>query len=380
MHIKQLYAENFRNLASVRLDDCGRFNLIFGLNGSGKTSVLEAIYTLSMTRSFRTRQMLQVIQEEKPHLLVTGKLVDSQQANPIQLGVQRGRDKSVLVKMAGQTLKSLAELSGVLPVQVLDARCFELLEGGPAVRRQFLDWPVFHVKHMAFFDVWSRYRKALKQRNALLRRGIIGDWQQFQPWDEALAEAGEKLTVLRRDQFSAFLPLFEQVYAAFDDDGKDGQKAVPSSAIQMRLKDGWDQTEGSLREVLVKQREADAKQGFTRSGPHRADIDIRCGAYPAAQVLSRGQIKSVASAMKIAQLALLASQGLDVLIAIDDLPAELDIYRRETIFRKLAEIPRAQVFVTAIDKNDLQIEGWMDTPDSYRVFHVEHGCIESDRV
>lgn len=378
MHIKQLHVENFRNLASITLADCERFNLIYGLNGSGKTSLLEAIYTLSMTRSFRTRQMGQVIREGSSHLLVTGRLSDPRQGGLVQLGVQRGRDKSVSVRMAGQSLKSLAELSGVLPVQVLDARCFELLEGGPAVRRQFLDWPVFHVKHMAFFDVWSRYRKALKQRNALLRRGIIGDWRQFEPWDEALAETGEKLTALRREQFSAFLPLFEKVYAAFDLGDNSSGALPPSSSIEMKLKDGWDQGEGSLREVLAKQRDSDAKQGFTRSGPHRADIDIRCGGSPADQVLSRGQIKSVASAMKIAQLALLAEQGLDVVIAIDDLPAELDIYRRETIFKQLSGIPRTQVFVTAIDRNDLEIDKWTGEGEAYRVFHVEHGAVSVD--
>lgn len=376
MHIQQLYAENFRNLGGLRLEDCRRFNLVYGLNGSGKTSVLEAIHTLSMTRSFRTRQMVQVIREGAPQLLVTGRLCQTDRpGESSHIGVQRGRDKSVSVKMAGESLRSLAELSGVLPVQVLDAKCFELLEGAPAVRRQFLDWPVFHVKHMAFFEVWSRYRKALKQRNALLRRGIIEDWHLFQPWDEALAESGEKLTALRRAQFAAFLPLFEEVYAAFDSSGR-----APSSSIDMRLKDGWDSSEGSLRDVLVQQRGLDAKQGFTRSGPHRADIDIRCGSAPAAQVLSRGQIKSVASAMKIAQLRLLAQQGLDVVIAIDDLPAELDVYRRETVFRQLVAIPRAQVFVTAIDRHDLSIEQWLDNPDEYRVFHVEHGVLAGGDV
>ncbi len=377
--LDELSIFNVRNIESAHLKSLADVNLIHGLNGSGKTSILEALYTLSMTRSFRSRKMKTVISSGASELTVRGALIkgasfsSGKSANEkVNLGVRRHLDNRVLVKLGDEKIASFGQLAGVLPVQLINPDSFKLLEGGPAERRQFLDWSMFHVEHSGFFREWSRYRKALRQRNALLRHGKIND-SVLSPWTLELARSGEALHQIRAEAFDAISPLFSEVCQKLVDVGHSDQ-SDDLADLSLAYHPGWDigSSEG-LYEALQAGVSRDLEQGFTRLGPHRADVKVRSGKVDASDRLSRGQIKAVVCSLKIAQSKwLFLEHGLSSVFLIDDLAAELDELRREAL---LAEVlsTGSQVFASAIQPHELK-DRWF-AEKSVKRFHVEHGRV-----
>lgn len=372
MQLEKISIYNFRNLRHVSLEGLSGFNFIHGINGSGKTSILEAIHTLALTRSFRSRKVDGVISYGCDDLTVRGELVSSDmKSNPSSvIGVRRPKKGPVLVKVNGEKLLTAGQLAGVLPVQVINPASFELLEGSPSVRRQYLDWGVFHVKHSGFFEYWPRYRKALQQRNSLLRRGNI-DATVLAPWDRELAAMGVLIHESRQKHFdllsSAFNLIYGRLLSALD--VVDSTDAPP---LTMAMTAGWRDDELSLANSLKKNLASDLRSGFTKSGPHRADIDLRVGRNPAGEVLSRGQIKTVVCALKLAQSKVLLDQGVSTVFLIDDLAAELDERRCEVVFKELVAL-NVQVFASSVRRTDLN-DDWC-LGKTLKRFHVEHGLV-----
>ncbi|MBD2857597.1 DNA replication/repair protein RecF [Spongiibacter sp. KMU-158] len=377
MQLNSLDIHNFRNISKARLSDLGPVNLIHGLNGSGKTSVLEAVYSLSMTRSFRTRKTKLVIREGERDFIVRG-LISALGETDYSLGVRRSLDDKSLVKVSGEAVRSFGQLAGLLPVQLINPDSFDLLEGGPGNRRQFLDWPMFHVKHSGFFEAWSRYRKALSQRNALLRRGKMG--AEIEPWSMELVRHGKTLDEIRRSSFNAVAPVFDLVCQRLGestvlgaDDGERPAAENPFSELKLDYQPGWDQGISDFELALSQALEGDVRQGFTRVGPHRADVKLKIGRVDAAERLSRGQIKTVVCALKIAQAKWLKEEhNIDSVFLIDDIAAELDQYRRAALIEQILDVA-SQVFATSIEPSELD-SSWFQGRQIKR-FHVEHGVV-----
>jgi DNA replication and repair protein RecF len=354
MLIEQLSFKGLRNLAAVELTPSPGVNLIVGDNGSGKTSLLEGLHILGLGRSFRTRQLKHAIAHDASAMTLFARLAGDP---PLPLGIRRARDASELeMRLAGERVTRLARLTEALPLQLVNPEAFRLLEGPPAGRREFLDWGVFHVKH-DFFEAWRRARRALKHRNALLRRDRM-DVASLMAWEQELARWGERVDTLRRDWMAAFLPVFEETLASL----------LELTDLRLRYSRGWDR-QRSLGEVLAQGRATDHQMGFTQQGPQRADLRIRLGRYPAVEVLSRGQLKLVVSALKLAQGRLLEQMtGRRCLYLVDDLPAELDA-RHRRVFCRLLESMRCQAFITSVD-HDALVGHWQPhTPMA--MFHVK---------
>ncbi|MFG6668126.1 DNA replication/repair protein RecF [Halomonas sp. HNIBRBA4712] len=354
MSLIQLNLQGIRNLAPVDMAPSPQVNLIHGANGSGKTSLLEGIHILGMGRSFRTRQLKHAIQADAPHMTLYGRLSGDPE---VALGLRRLRaERELELRLRGQKGVRLAELVDAMPLQLINPDAFRLLEGSPAGRREFMDWGVFHVKH-EFLDAWKRARRAVKHRNALLRRGRITD-AEMSVWEQELSESGERMDRLRHTWFSAFLPVFEETLA----------RLIGVDSLGLRYARGWD-VKRSLAEVLKAGRESDQQMGFTQQGPQRADLRIRVGKQPAIEVLSRGQQKLVVSALKLAQGRLLESSvGRRCIYLIDDLPAELDAKHR-ALFCELLEQMQCQMFITSVDP-DVLSRIWQ-APTRLKMFHVK---------
>lgn len=363
--LTRLDIHNVRNIAEARLADLSPANILYGANGSGKTSVLESIHLLSAARSFRSYTARSVISHGAGHLTVYGEVSSVAEARPVRersLGVQRDRNGDADIRISGAPARSAAQLAAALPVLVLNSDSFDLLTGSPRDRRRFLDWGVFHVEHV-FISVWQRYQRCIKQRNTLLRRGNIRDAELIS-WTNELAAAGESLTLSRQAYFSRLSRRFAEVIASVLPDG------LP---VTLQFRRGWDR-DRPLVEVLNAGLVADLEQGYTHSGPQRADIRILAGDAPAADTLSRGQQKLVVSALKLAQGYLFAEEGgaEKCIFLLDDLPSELDDEHLRRICQEV-EATRAQVFISCIDLADLR-DVWKP-PDPLSVFHVEHGQI-----
>lgn len=358
MTLERLVFQGLRNLEPLDLQPQPGINLILGANGSGKTSLLEGIHILGMGRSFRTQHLKHAITHEADSLALHARIAGD---TPLPVGVRRLRSVSELeIRMGGERISRLAQLIDALPLQLINADTFRLLEGAPAFRREFLDWGVFHVKH-DFLQAWKSMRRALKHRNALLRHDRMDD-RSLTVWEHEIVQWGERLDALRSSYMAAFSPVFEETLAAL----------LPLPGLELRYSRGWDKKR-SLADVLEQGRETDRQMGFTQQGPQRADLRIRLDRKPAVEVLSRGQQKLVVSALKLAQGRLLEQQmGRRCLYLIDDLPAELDI-RHQQVFCQWLEEMQCQVFITSVEPQGLSSAWQADTPIA--MFHVKHGRV-----
>jgi len=371
MSLRRLTAQHFRNLSSVDIELSPQLNIIYGHNGSGKTSLLEAISTLAQGRSFRSRQFKNIIQREQQCYVLFGQAELEEGQGRVPVGIQRDRTGKTQIKLAGKQCTSAAQLSKLLPLRVLNGHSFSLLEGSPQIRRQFMDWLVFHVEH-DFFRLWQSCERALKHRNLLLKHDKI-DRLQLSSWDKELVAAATELDLLRAKVFKRFSEVFHQLIDQFDD----------LKGVSIGYQRGWDR-ESDYQTLLADNVERDAELKYTRSGPHRADLRIRMEKQSAAEVLSRGQQKIVVSAMLIAQGVVFKEQtGKRCTYLIDDLPAELDQRFRQLLARWLLEID-SQVFVTGVEQEALLNAWGLERPDqreniAYQVFHVEHGTVSCQK-
>src|SRR5262245_17080420 len=167
MSLHWLRIENVRCIAQAELELDTRSNLISGPNASGKTTLLESIFLLGRGRSFRTPRLESLVRSGCGTLRVVGRTLSGPRT--ATLGVEAARD-GLRARVEGRNVTSLAEMAIALPVQSIDPDVHRLIEGGPAERRRFVDWGVFHVEPQ-FVGSWRRFQRALKQRNAASRSG-----------------------------------------------------------------------------------------------------------------------------------------------------------------------------------------------------------------
>lgn len=358
MPLERLDLLGLRNLNDLSLRPGSAINLISGHNGAGKTSVLEGIHMLGLGRSFRTRQLKNVIRFDASTVTLFGQL----KGDPmIPIGFERVRDADgPTLKLAGTRVERISDLAAYLPLQLINADTFNLLEGPPKARREYLDWGVFHVNR-AFFACWQEVRRALKHRNALLRHDRI-EPLQLRTWNHELAQSAQRLDEMRRHYVEALTPLFEQILG----------ELTTLPALTLSYHRGWDRNR-SLHEVLDDSMTTDQQMGFTQQGPQRADLRLRIHKRPAQEVLSRGQQKMVVSALKLAQGRLLEQQSSQACIyLIDDLAAELDLEHRRRFCAQL-EAQHSQAFMTVIDAETLGHEWQSGTSVTH--FPLVDGCL-----
>ncbi len=359
MHLDHLQVTHFRNIDRADLDFSQRLNLVYGDNGSGKTSLLEAIATLARGHSFRTRKFTYLINNDAKQFSLFGR-ADGEDG-PRQIGIQRDRFKGSQFKLDGHMIQRSTELARALPILVLDSELFSLLDGGPTTRRRFLDWLVFHVKH-EFSSVWSEYSRVLKHRNALLRHDRI-QLADLEPWDTLLARLGTELDQHRRECVDLFLP---QLITNLN------KQHVHWNSTTLDYVPGWN-PENPLLDQYRDSFKKDALAGSTSLGPHRSDLKITVNDKSPHEVLSRGQQKTLTSAMFLALLETFkVLTGRAAIVLVDDLPAELDSHNRRHLMQTLAGL-ESQVFATGIDLNQLA-DGWPpEVLHRAKVFHVKHG-------
>jgi DNA replication and repair protein RecF len=349
--LENLKIQGFRCLTNVELELDPARNLISGANASGKTSLLEAVFFLSRARSFRTAYLDQLVQDGAGECVVAGRIRDV--SRETSLGVRCTRSKTE-ARIAGEPVKSLAELAQALPVQVIDPDIHKLLEEGPARRRRFLDWGVFHVEP-GFLGIWRRYQKALRQRNAALRQS--GDRKTAKPWEIELVEAGNLIHDARVRQIEALQPAVASC-----------AEELLGASMELDLRTGWGK-ESSFQDALEKSWVRDRQYQATQVGPHRADLSVRFLGKGAKNRVSRGQQKMLASALLLGQLDVLKNTlTTDRILLVDDPAAELDqVYLQ----RLMAAIQKRdiQLLITALAPEIAGLSG------DFARFHVEQGNV-----
>lgn len=360
MTIIRLDIADFRNIQNAKIEPVpAGFNIIYGDNGSGKTSLLESIYYLSLGRSFRSSNSGHIIRKSSEKFSIFSQiLVSNQQYIPI--GIERLQSGGLNARLAGKDANSIAELATLLPVQLINSNCHNLLDSGPNFRRKYLDWGTFYHSN-EFLRIWRQYRRVLKQRNAALAKRLSK--KELQTWNNEMVQTALSLHQLRESYVQELLPILEQMIS----------ELLSVSELKLAYYPGWDASR-NYQDLLDASIERDIQLGYTQFGPHRANFNVMVNHLPAKDILSRGQQKLFVCAMILAQGALLfRGQNKRPIYLVDDLPSELDHSSRTNLIALLSK-QEAQIFVTAVERE------FFDsclTTKSVKLFHVEHGNLTS---
>ena len=355
MSLQKLDIYSLRNIKKASIEPAPGINLITGENGSGKSSLLEAIFILGRARSFRATRVNQVIQFEKNELIVSG-LSKHKSGNSFHLGIQlNGKTREIRIN---QENSCKAELAYSLPVLLIHPKSYRLLDAGPQVRREFLDWGVFNDED-GFLVNWRKYKKALQQRNSLLKTRQAN---QINVWNTELVQYGTIVSRFRKQYLEKLESIFYEISHFFLD----------FDSIELKYLSGWDESE-TFNQVLDNDLDKDLRYGFTHSGPHRCDFQLFANGRLVKDFVSRGQLKLLMLALKLSQVKLInREKDAFVCVLVDDLTAELDIQNKAKLLKYLSEL-NCQVFMSTTELSNF---GDLDELDFYKVFHVEHGDIQ----
>lgn len=353
MKLEQLRIQGLRCIDNVELSLDPGINILVGINGAGKTSVLEAVYLLSRGRSFRSGAKEALLQRGASRLTVFGELRHADQRYS-RLGL--GREGARWVAKVDGAHATMAQL-----VQECAVVCFEpgshaLIAGSADERRRYLDWGVFHVEH-DFLIHWRRYQRALKQRNSLLRMLPAAGDAVFEPWETELAQSAMQLHTQRLSYLDQLRPRLAATASSL----------LPElGTLELHYQRGWSDKQ-DLTAHLREQRGRDRSRGHTTQGAHRADWSIAFEHAPLREHLSRGQEKLIALACMLAQAQLYAeTHGEWPIVCLDDLASELDQTHQAAVVAQLVNAG-AQVLLTGTEvPQALQTE-------AAQVFHVEQG-------
>jgi DNA replication and repair protein RecF len=346
---------DFRCLETAALELDERFNLIVGPNASGKTSLLEGMSYLGRGRSFRGATTQNLIRHGSREFVLFGKARLAGRDLPI--GVRNSR-AGLEMQVDGARAQSAASLAEVLPLQVVDPDVHNLVAGGPDERRRYLDWIVFHVEQ-GYIDAWRRFRRALKQRNALLKDGVSD--AELGGWDRELEATGLAVDAARARCVAIVGPAIRALGAG-----------LLGSEVDIQYQRGWP-ADKSLAEAIAGSRERDRQLGSTQSGPHRADLRLVYDERQARRLVSRGQQKLLACALILAATRVVQEQAdRPLLLLLDDPAAELDGGSLQRLMDAVVAL-ECQVVATSLDAGERLFPG---TP---RMFHVEHGVLQDTR-
>jgi DNA replication and repair protein RecF len=355
MHLEWLQIGHVRILNQVRIDPGPRLNIFAGPNAGGKTAFLESIHLLARARSFRTPRIQEVVREGETTLQVTARAGYRASDQRITTGIEKGRGQ-VAIRYAGAPVRTVSEQARNLPLVLATPDSHVLVTGTPKQRRHWLDWAMFHVEP-SYLEHWRDFVRALRHRNSLLKESVR-DSGLLQSWEIPMANAGEAMAQARQRFLQELGVALNEVTAS----------RFPHE-ISVEVAAGWP-AESRLEECLARGRAGDRAAGYSRYGPHRADILFCCDGENLAARFSRGQIKLFVCLLMLAEGAVVEKlTGESPVFLLDDYAAELDARGSEYLLDKVME-KGWQAFVTTTEFRELG-----RFPGLSRVFHVEHGEI-----
>jgi len=364
VHLRQLSLTNFRNYARQEFELGPGTVLLLGANAQGKTNVLESVFLLAAGRSERAESDADFIawgarDEPQPHARVVAHAARASGDVTVELTLL-GREgagghlvASKRIKLNG-VAKRAADIAGAILAVLFSTDDMELVRGAPAGRRRYLDVMLSQASR-AYGLALRRYNKVVAQRNALLKRIQRGEAEadELAFWDEELASDGGVLFVERARAVAALAAAAAELHERLS--GKAAERF--DLAYAPRLGDGWppDRIAAADPEAVVAAllarlqagRPRDIGSGMTLAGPHRDDLTMTLGGEPAAAFASRGQQRTAALALRLAEARLLFERsGERPLLLLDDVLSELDETRRAAV---LTAIDADQAFITSAD-------------------------------
>ncbi|MDB4139982.1 DNA replication and repair protein RecF [Candidatus Thioglobus sp.] len=357
--IEKLHVARFRNLNNQYLEPNKNINLILGSNGQGKTNFIESLYYLGHSRSFKTKNIKDVIPFEKD-LIQINAIIDGE-----KVALSKSKSKSTIV-IGTEKITSNSLLSQRLPTQIISPDRGFIVGGTPKLKRSYLDWGVFH-DNKEVLKTYKAYNKALKNINAILTGN---NQNQLEEWFSKFAFLSVEITQARINYIQKLTQILEESSLLSLKSFVDSTKS-----LQFKLQTGWIKDVNSLNQNEIKKYLQNNKSSFIKTkhlgyGPHRASIDFYLSKKNEG-FLSRGEQKKLSIVFWMLQVLVLAKDNSDPVVLIDDISSELDQEKINSILDFLTNL-NIQIFITDIGNKDLPLD-----PKKTNIYHINNGVITS---
>lgn len=326
MYLKNLKLNNFRNYETLDLQFEKGVNIFYGENAQGKTNILEAIYMSATSKSHRTNFYREMIKKGEEFAHISLEMEGEFLSNRIDIHISQNK-RSIFV---GQyPIRKLEELLGNLFLVMFSPEDLEIIKGGPAVRRKFIDLELSQINPYYYFQL-RRYHRLLKQRNTLLKNAFKQgyDETEISIWDEELAKSGGEIIKYRRE----FIKELAQIYQIRHFDISGGRENI--SLVYENNTD-----EDVFLEKLKKRIKKDMQIGSTYYGPHKDDILFSLGDLDLRIYGSQGQCRTAALSLKLSQIDLIRqNKNTNPILLLDDVLSELDDSRQKKLIENIKDI------------------------------------------
>jgi DNA replication and repair protein RecF len=346
VYIRRLELVDFRSYPHIVVEFEAGCSVLVGPNGVGKTNLIEALHYVSTLDSHRVAVDAPLVRAGAASAVVRAEMVHDGRSLLVELGIEPG--KANRGRLNGSPTRRPRDVLGALKMVLFAPEDLALVRGDPAERRRYLD-DLLVARQPRYAGVRADYDRVVKQRNALLRTAYLArkvgagtrDLSTLDVWDAHLAQHGAELMAARLELCAALGPHVAKAY-----DAVAAGKGAAALAYKPCVEGGPDRAafEAVLKQALAESRQSEVDRGVTLVGPHRDDVTLTLGELPARGYASHGESWSFALALRLAAYELLRTDGIEPVLALDDVFAELDTGRRD----RLAELVggAAQLLVT----------------------------------
>ncbi len=358
MYFKSLTLQNFRNYEEFFTEFHPKVNIITGENAQGKTNLIEALYYMSLGKSFRTFRDSELIGFDKESCRFRTVFVKDGEENTLDFTITKDAKEA---RLNGVKLAKNTDLLEQVYTVIFSPEDLKIVKDEPEKRRKFIDRELCMMDPI-YYRALSRYKKALLQRNNLLRgekpdRALIG------VWNEVMANEGAKI-IRRRN---TFIERLNEVSSRLQESITQGKEKLTLSYEADCSPEG--DVEGAFFEALERNYEHDLFRRTTTAGPHRDDMRIEIDGIDARKYASQGQQRTAALSLKLAEIRLIREEtGEDAVLILDDVLSELDPNRQAFLLKTLSDV---QFFITAAERSASLLE----KIPAYRLFIIERGTI-----
>lgn len=363
MVLRHLSILNYRNIEATELDFSEKLNCLIGMNGEGKTNLLDAIYFLSLCHSYGGGQDSMAIRHGEEFMALKGDYIrEDETPEAIHIGIKRGQKK--VVRRGSKPYKRLAEHIGLIPLVMVSPDDHYLISGGSEERRRFMDL-VISQYDLPYIDSLLRYNKALQQRNSLLKMEEEPDADLLLLWEEQMAKEADYIYRRRQEYITEFTPIFQHFY-----------NHISCQKEEVALQYNSHLQRGPLLEQLTANRYKERAVGYSLHGVHKDELVMSLGGFPIRREGSQGQNKTYLIALKLAQFDFLRRTGSKTtpLLLLDDIFDKLDSTRVEQIIQLVSGENFGQIFITDTNRENLD-RILKATSKDYKIFSVHGGHI-----
>lgn len=341
MTLENIEILNFKNISAAKLDFSPGVNCLLGMNGMGKSNLLDAIHLLSMTRTMSSISDSALVKHGEELMMVKGVFsTESGTTDTISCGIAKGKRKSL--KRNGKEYGRLSEHIGAYPVVISTPNDSGIVSGSGEERRKLIDM-VISQANPEYLNALIRYNKALDNRNKMLRAGVK-DPILYESIENSMTDSAHIVHLNRTDWVNKISPVVEEIYARIS--GGKEQTSISYKSILNNI---------SMREALDSHRTKDQILGFTSIGVHRDDLEISLDGFRLRSLGSQGQLKTFAVALRMAIYRYLKeTKGITPLLLLDDIFDRLDAQRVENIMNEVTRSEEfGQIFITDTNRKHL---------------------------